>query len=74
MIAFAKNYAGEINNLKYTFRWTPHARVSTTSDIAKQNVETQLPTTPARSVSSPAREIYGSFYTNRVKLRFLGRK
>ena len=74
MIAFAKkNYGLEINNLKYTFRWTPHARVSATSDIAKQNVETQLPTTAARTVSSPARELYGS-YTNRVKLRFMGRK
>ena len=38
-------------------RWTPPARVSTTSDIATPTVETQVPTTPARSVSLPTREI-----------------
>ena len=38
-------------------RWTPPARVSTTSDIATPTVETQVPTTPAKSVSLPTREI-----------------
>ena len=39
-------------------RWTRPARVSTTSDIATPTVETQVPTTPARSVSLPTREIH----------------
>ena len=37
--------------------WTPPGRVSTTSDIATPTVETQVPTTSARSVSRPTREI-----------------
>ena len=39
-------------------RWTPPERVRTASDIATPTVETQVPTTPARSVSRPTREIH----------------
>ena len=39
------------------FRFTPPARVSTTSEIATPTAEIQLQTTPARSVSLRAREI-----------------
>ena len=41
---------------EFNRRWTPFVRVSTTSDIATPTVETQVPTTPARSVSSHTRE------------------